>query len=195
MATIWQASLVAGAMIFSVACNNSDYTKSPSNPEGKPGTDTSTSKMTDTSNTSANSMKGTTTSTTTKKKGKITIGTMSAKKSMAMKPDKDGIYEMTDVRPSYPGGQSALDAYVNDHINYPQAALDNNTEGTTEVQFVVDKDGTIHDAKTIGKKLQNGLDDEAVNVVSNMPKWNPGKVKGKDVKTRVVLPITFKTEQ
>lgn len=192
MVTILKASVVSGAMFFFVACNNSDYTKSPATTESSPATDTSTNKMADTSNVSTGKMA---TATTSKKKGKITLGTMSANKSTAMKPDKNGVYEMTDVLASFPGGQSALEDYVNDHINYPEKALDNNTEGTTAIQFVVDKDGTIHDAKKIGKKLRDGLDEEAVSMVSNMPKWTPGKVKGKDVKSRVTLPITFKMEE
>jgi protein TonB len=53
----------------------------------------------------------------------------------------------------------------------------------------------VTSAKAIGKELGNGLDQEAVRVISNMPKWTPGKVKGKNVKTRVVLPITYKIEE
>ena len=120
---------------------------------------------------------------------------MTAKNTSGMRPDKNGVYEMTDVRPSYPGGQSALESYVNDHIQYPQTAIDDNSEGTADVKFVVDENGNVKDAQVVGNKTQNGLADQAVQVVSNMPKWTPGKVKGKNVKTRVVLPITFKMQK
>jgi protein TonB len=112
-----------------------------------------------------------------------------------MKPDKDGIYEMTDTRPAHPGGQEALENYVNNNIEYQQPAIDDNTEGTVNVQFVVDENGNVTNAKEIGKELGNRLDQEAVRVISNMPKWTPGKVKGKNVKTRVVLPVTYKIEE
>jgi protein TonB len=118
-----------------------------------------------------------------------------SEKAMTIKPDKDGVYEMTDTRPVYPGGQEALENYVNNNIEYQQPAIDESTQGTINVQFVVDENGNVANAKEIGKELGNGLDQEAVRVISNMPKWMPGKVKGKNVKTRVVLPITYKIEE
>ena len=120
---------------------------------------------------------------------------MSEKRTTNIKPDQDGIYEMTDTRPAYPGGQQALENYVNNNIEYQQPAIDDNTEGTVNVQFIVDENGNVTNAKEIGKELGNGLDQEAVRVISNMPKWTPGKVKGKNVKTRVVLPVAYKIEE
>ena len=128
------------------------------------------------------------------RRGRVSLGKMTERKT-GMKPDKDGIYEMTDVRPAYPGGQTALENYINNNVEYQQAAIDNNTEGKVDVEFVIDEKGNVTDAKRIGKELGGGLDDEAVKVISNMPKWTPGKVKGKNVKTRLVLPITYKIEQ
>ena len=135
--------------------------------------------------------------TGTRKKGRATIGTMSETKAneTAMKADKNGIYDMTEVRPAYPGGQTALSNYVNDRIEYPQMAIDDNKEGTVNVQFVVDENGKVSDAKVVGGKLGDGLDEEAERIISQMPKWTPGKVKGKAVKTRVTLPITYKLEE
>jgi len=97
--------------------------------------------------------------------------------------------------PAYPGGQNALEDYMNNNVEYPQNAMDNNSEVTVNVQFVVDENGKVRDAKVVGKELGSGLDEEAVKVVSNMPKWTAGKVKGKNVKTRIVLPVTYKLEE
>jgi len=192
-----QALLMSGLVIFFTACNSGDYTKNPANGSETPSnTDTAmknTPGKTDTMNTTSTS--GQKQMAVSKKKGKITVGTMTAKKTSAMKPDKNGIYEMTEVSPAFPGGQSALEDYMNNHIEYPQTAIDNSSEGTADVQFVIDEKGKVTDAKVIGNKLGNGLDDEAVKVVSNMPEWTPGKVKGKNVKTRIVLPITYKMEE
>ena len=192
---IW-AMAVAGSVFFMSACNNSDYTKSPSEKENSPVNNDTAMNNVPMNDTTSGTVPGSTSgkTTTAKKKGKITIGKMS-EKTTTKKPDKDGVYEMTDTRPIYPGGQEALENYVNNNVEYQQPAIDDNTEGTVNVQFVVDEDGNVTNAKAIGKELGNGLDQEAVRVISNMPKWTPGKVKGKNVKTRVVLPITYKIEE
>lgn len=193
--TIW-ALAMAGSLFFMTACNNSDYTKSPSTENNPASADTATANaMTDTSSTAVSPNKPLGDKANTNKKGHASLGKMTERKTSGMKPDKDGVYEMTDVRPAYPGGQSALEDYINNNIEYQQPAIDNNTEGTVDVQFVVDENGNVSSVKTVGKELGSGLDDEAVKVISNMPKWTPGKVKGKNVKTRMVLPITYKIEQ
>ena len=194
---IW-AMAVAGSVFFMSACNNSDYTKSPAaEKENSPvNNDTTMNNVPMNDTTSATVPRSTSVKTSiAKKKGKITIGKMSEKRTTNIKPDKDGVYEMTDAQPVYPGGQAALENYVNNNIEYQQPAIDENTEGTVNVQFVVDENGNVTNAKAIGKELGNGLDQEAVRVISNMPKWTPGKVKGKNVKTRVVLPVTYKIEE
>jgi TonB family protein len=193
---IW-ALAMAGSVFFMTACNSGDYTKNPSeNTPANSDTATSNAPVTDTSSASVSANKPTSgKSSTANKKRRVSVGTMAERKTSGMKPDKDGVYEMTDVRPTYPGGQEALEDYINSHIEYQQPAIDNNTEGTVDVQFVVDENGSVSNAKIIGNQLGNGLDDEAIRVISNMPKWTPGKVKGKEVKTRMVLPITYKIEQ
>ena len=190
---IW-AMAVAGSVFFMSACNNSDYTKSPADSPANNDTTMNNAPVKDTTSATVPGSTSVKTSTA-KKKGKITIGNMSEKRTTSMKPDKDGVYEMTDTRPLYPGGQAALEGYVNNNIEYQQQAIDENTEGTVNVQFVIDENGNVTNAKAIGKELGNGLDQEAVRVISNMPKWTPGKVKGKNVKTRVVLPVTYKIEE
>jgi len=187
-----------GFACFSVACNNNteSTTSSPNdtvNTSAKNDTAVTTAPVTDTGtvnpapNTSVKKQ-------TTAKKGRASVGAMASTKATVMKPDKNGVYEMTDVRPSYPGGQSALEDYINHHIEYPQMAIDDNKQGTINVQFVIDENGKVMDAKAVGGSLGDGLDDEAVRVISKMPKWEPGKVKGKSVKTRLTLPITYQIE-
>jgi len=190
---IW-AFATAGSVFFMTACNNSDYTKSPSTgSENTPANTDTTISKTPTTTVSANQPIANK-KDATNRRGRVSLGKMTERKT-GMKPDKDGIYEMTDVRPAYPGGQTALENYINNNVEYQQAAIDNNTEGKVDVEFVIDEKGNVTDAKRIGKELGGGLDDEAVKVISNMPKWTPGKVKGKNVKTRLVLPITYKIEQ
>jgi protein TonB len=191
---IW-AMAVAGSVFFMSACNNSDYTKSPATEGGNAPANTDTVNNVPMKDTTSAAVPGSASGKTANKKGKVTIGNMSEKRTTGIKADKDGVYETTETRPMYPGGQAALENYINNNIEYQQPAIDESTQGTVNVQFVVDENGNVTNAKEIGKDLGNGLDQEAVRVISSMPKWTPGKVKGKNVKTRVVLPITYKIEQ
>jgi len=105
--------------------------------------------------------------------------------------DKDHVYNHAEVPPAFAGGQSALDDYVKDNIKYPGRALDHGIEGKVMVHFVVDEHGNVTNVTTLGDPIGYGLEEEAIRVVSDSPKWTPGKVKGKDVKTYVLLPIAF----
>jgi len=132
--------------------------------------------------------------TKAKKKGKASLGNAAADNKAKVEKDKDGVYTKAEVMPEYPGSDAALSNDINSKLVYPDQAIDNNAEGTVNVQFVVDDKGNVSDVKTIGNKLGYGLDEEAVNVVSKLQKWTPGKVKGKNVKTRLTIPITYKLE-
>jgi TonB family protein len=198
--------------VFSTACtNNNESTKSaaPESPNVATANDTAmnNSHAADTSAMSAatgrpvtKETKVATNKTTTRKKGKATVGTMAGMKStraakVSMKPDMNGVYDVTEVSPSYPGGQAALSDYITNRIEYPQMAIDDNKEGTVNVQFIIDENGKVQDARVVGSKLGDGLDEEAERIISVMPKWTPGKVKGKPVKTRLSLPITYRLEE
>ena len=132
--------------------------------------------------------------TVAKRKARTTISTPAANEDRMVR-DKEGVYNKAQVMPQFPGGQKALATYVNNHVEYPQQAIDNNTTGTVMVSFVVDERGKIKDAHVIGSQMPtDGLDQEALRVVNNMPDWRPGKVRGKNVKTRLELPINFQLE-
>lgn len=128
-----------------------------------------------------------------KKKGKTTVNLSKVNTNKIVK-DNSGVYNRPEVMPQFPGGQKALGNYVNDHLDYPQQAIDNNTGGTVMVSFVVDEKGKVSHAKILGNKVGDGLDEQALKVVNNMPEWTPGKVHGRNVKTRLELPIAFQVE-
>jgi TonB family protein len=132
---------------------------------------------------------------TKKRMGKVSA-TMptEADANAKMEMDKMGYYNRTEVLPAYNGGQAALENYINNNIEYPQDAIDNNIEGTVSVQFAVDEQGSISNVSTIGTKAGYGLEEQAIKVISNMPKWTAGQIKGKNVKTWRILPITYKLE-
>jgi len=206
---------VVALLVFVVACtNNNESTKSSaydSSNVSTPG-DTSMNHMQQPPDTAAAtnvstekpvskepSGKTTANKTTAAKKGKASVGTMTETKrtsetKMTYKPDASGVYDATEVRPAYPGGQAALSDYIAKHIAYPQMAIDDNKQGTVNVQFMVDENGKVQNAKVVGGKLGDGLDEEAERVISTMPKWNAGTVKGRPVKTRMTVPITYQIE-
>ena len=128
-----------------------------------------------------------------KGKGGVTMMSKGMQKmdNMPMEMDKEGYYNRVDVLPSYPGGQKALEKFVENNIVYPNSALNEGVEGTVDVLFAVDENGNVYTPMTKGEKVGYGLDEEAARVIGKMPKWNPGSIKGKNVKTRFTLPITF----
>lgn len=100
------------------------------------------------------------------------------------------IFTIVEEQPHPEGGISAFYEYVRKNLNYPAQARRMGIEGKVYVQFVVDKDGKITDVAAI-KGIGAGCDEEAVNVVQNAPAWHPGKQRGRPVKVRMILPITF----
>jgi protein TonB len=108
-------------------------------------------------------------------------------------PVVDEIFDVVEDDPSFPGGIEELYRYLGKEIQYPAMARDNGIQGKVFVQFVVSKDGSIRDVVVL-KKVHPALDKEAVRVVEKMPKWSPGKQRGKPVSCRYTLPINFKIQ-
>jgi periplasmic protein TonB len=89
------------------------------------------------------------------------------------------------------GGYAAFYKFVSENIKYPAPARRMRIEGRVYVEFIVNKDGKISDAKTV-KGIGGGCDEEAERIVLEAPSWNPAKQRGRPVRQRMVLPITFK---
>ncbi len=161
-------------------------------------TDTSntmgTSSMTNNSKMSAEKMNGASMAkpNPAKKgmKGKATV-TASVKGSGVMEMDNTGVYNNVEYIPAFPGGSQGLQKYFDDKLKYPEDASNEGVEGTVKVSFVVDENGNLSSPQVVGDRMGYGLDDEALRVIKNMPTWTPGKLKGKNVKTRYTLPVKF----
>lgn len=123
-------------------------------------------------------------------KGKTTI-TLPTKGTGSMDMDNEGVYSNVEFLPSFPGGNKGLQKFFDDNLEYPAAATDDGVEGTVNISFVVDENGKLTLPKIQGAPLGYGLEAEALRVVNKMPNWNPGKLKGKNVKTKFTLPVTF----
>lgn len=125
------------------------------------------------------------------KKGRVTLSDWTSTNASNKEMDKEGIYVNADVMPEYPGGKKAIQKYIEDNIKYPQTAVDEDVQGTVQITFAIDENGKVYKASTSGNAIGYGLEQEALRVVKQMPKWKPGLVNGKKVKTRLSLPVVF----
>lgn len=99
--------------------------------------------------------------------------------------------ESAEQAPSFPGGMEALNKFLSENIKYPITAQENGIQGRVIVKFVVSKTGDISNIQ-IFRGVDTSLDREAVRVVQAMPKWIPGKQKGKAVDVYFTLPVEFR---
>lgn len=101
--------------------------------------------------------------------------------------------DFPDVLPQFPGGDSALYAYLGDQLRYPAFARDNKIQGPVYVKFTIGADGSI-DPKSfeILRSPHASLSDEAIRVVKNMPKWIPGQQQLRNVPVYMKLPVHFR---
>ena len=104
----------------------------------------------------------------------------------------DSLFVDDEQPASFPGGQEALLAFLDQSIRYPEG-YESCAQGRVVVRFTIDVDGSIVDPKVI-RSLDPPLDKEALRVVGLMPKWIPAKEKGKNKRTEYVLPILIKTK-
>jgi protein TonB len=100
------------------------------------------------------------------------------------------VFFIVEDMPEFPGGELALRKYIANAIKYPVIAQENGIQGKVYVTFVVDKDGGISDAR-IARGVDPSLDKEALRVVNTLPKWKPGKQRGKPVRVSYTVPINF----
>lgn len=107
--------------------------------------------------------------------------------------DEGEIFEVVESNPSFPGGDEALMKWLSKNLKYPASAQDAGIQGRVVVQFVVNKDGSIVEPKVV-RNVDPALDKEAIRVVSAMPKWTPGKQRGKTVRVRYTLPVMFRLQ-
>ena len=108
-------------------------------------------------------------------------------------PDPNKAYDVVDEMPQFPGGPSALFEFLSKNIQYPKEAEDANLQGRVIVTFVVEKDGSVSNAKVV-RPIDPLLDAEALRVVNSMPKWIPGKQNGEAFRVKYTIPVTFRVE-
>jgi TonB family protein len=100
------------------------------------------------------------------------------------------IFESVDENPEFPGGVKELFAFISSNLKYPLEAQKNDISGKVFIKFIVRKDGSISDLKVL-KGLGFGCDEETVRVLSQLPKWKPGKQNGEPVNVMFTMPVNF----
>lgn len=107
--------------------------------------------------------------------------------------DNTGNPEKVDIPAEFPGGINKARLFLANNITYPDEAVENEVNGTVQVKFTVEKDGSISNI-VILKKLGYGCDEEVIRVLKRMPKWTPAKLDGKFVRSYYTMPVSFRTE-
>ena len=103
------------------------------------------------------------------------------------------IFTIVEEMPEFPGGMQKLADYLAKNIKYPQMARESGIQGRVFVNFVVETDGSVSKVNVM-RSLGGGCDEEAMRVVKSMPKWKPGKQRGKPVRVSYILPVNFKLQ-
>lgn len=118
-------------------------------------------------------------------------------KEVKVTPDKNTVwghneafFESVEENPEYPGGLSAMFDFITTNLKYPIEAEKNNISGKVFARFIVRKDGSISDLKIL-KGIGFGCDEETVRVISQMPKWKPGRQNGEAVNVLFTMPVNF----
>ena len=103
------------------------------------------------------------------------------------------VFQVVEEMPEFPGGMVECMKFLGRNIQYPKISQENGIQGRVIVTFVINKDGSITEAK-IARSVDYYLDKEALRVVSLMPKWKPGKINGKAVRVKYTLPVMFRLQ-
>ncbi|MCM1292687.1 MAG: energy transducer TonB [Bacteroides sp.] len=99
--------------------------------------------------------------------------------------------DFVDVSPQFPGGEAAMIRFINSERHYPRDAYESGRQGRVVCSFIVDSDGSI-----LNIRVQRGpcpsMMNEAVRIISNMPRWNAGLLDGRKVPVVCFLTIPFR---
>ena len=131
-------------------------------------------------------------------KGANGVVVVTTKKAAAAKAEESNgsdaqqeVFQVVEKMPEFEGGVENMMKFLQQNIKYPEEAKKSGAQGRVIVQFVVEKDGSVTDAKVV-KSVSPELDAEALRVVKSMPKWVPGEQRGEKVRVQFTLPVMFK---
>lgn len=108
---------------------------------------------------------------------------------------EDSVYTVADEMPEYPGGQAEMMKFIAQNIVYPKFEKENDIEGLSIIQFIIEKDGSVSNIKIAPgaeDKATSAMHNEVMRVIKQMPNWKPGRNEGKLVRVKYTVPIRFK---
>jgi len=123
----------------------------------------------------------------------IVVNDVDDEYDLDLEEDGDEVYRVVEQMPQFPGGDAAIMKYIAKHVRYPQIAKEYGIEGRVFVTFIIDKKGKVKDVEVI-KGVDPNLDKEAKRVIESLPKFTPGKQRGKAVRVQFTVPISFKLQ-
>ena len=126
-------------------------------------------------------------------KGARRSTTANRRKVMPIDPNEE-IFTIVDQMPEFPTGEEGLGRFISEFIQYPVRAKQEGIQGRILCAFIVRKDGTISNLEVVNG-IDNELDNEALRVLSMMPKWTPGRNGNQPVSVKCILPIDFKIDE
>lgn len=100
------------------------------------------------------------------------------------------IFTVVESMPEFPGGAEQMMIFIAKNIKYPPMARESGIQGRVFVNFVVEPNGSVSNVKVL-RGIGGGCDEEAIRVVETMPKWTPGRQRGKAVRVSFNLPVRF----
>jgi protein TonB len=104
--------------------------------------------------------------------------------------EQSDVFTIVEEMPEFIGGETAMNDFMHKNLKYPEEAKNKNIQGKVWIGFIVDKEGNIYNVEVL-RGIGGGCDEEAVRVISKMPKWKPGKQSGKPVAVKFRFPINF----
>ena len=107
---------------------------------------------------------------------------------------EEEIFVVVESMPEFPGGAQEMMKFIAENIKYPVIAQENGIQGRVICQFVIEKNGSVTDIQVVRSSGDASLDKEAERVIKNMPKWKPGKQRGKPVRVKYTIPVAFRLQ-
>ena len=100
------------------------------------------------------------------------------------------VFAIVEKMPQFPGGEKAINEFISKTLQYPVIAQENGIQGKVVCSFIINQDGSVTDAEVVSG-VDPSLDREALRIVSAMTKWTPGTQRGKAVRVKYTMPVTF----
>ena len=107
---------------------------------------------------------------------------------------EEEIFVVVESMPEFPGGAPEMMKFIAENIKYPVIAQENGIQGRVICQFVIEKNGSVTDIQVVRSSGDASLDKEAERVIKNMPKWKPGKQRGKPVRVKYTITVAFRLQ-